>query len=281
MSCPLRIGYNTSGLTGPRLENAIPLLVAIGYESVALTLEPDLLDPPDPRGAAACVEKLQALLTPTALAVTIETGSRFMLDPHRKHQPTMVSADPAGRRRRVDFLRAAIDVAAEVRAESVSLWSGTPDDGADFDAAFARLVAELAAVLDHAEARGVRIAFEPEPGMLIDTMARFDRLREALPHPRLGLTLDLGHVHCLGDGEPADRIRQYAEILWNIHIEDMRRGVHEHLPFGRGEMDFEPIFSAFDDIDYAGPVHAELGRDNHNEDLMRETYTFLLRMGKG
>ncbi|MGW4149959.1 sugar phosphate isomerase/epimerase, partial [Streptomyces albogriseolus] len=27
-------------------------------------------------------------------------------------------------------------------------------------------------------------------------------------------------------------------------IEDMRRGVHEHLPFGDGEIDFPPVLAA-------------------------------------
>ncbi len=260
----MRIGYNTNGFAHHRLEDALAILTEIGYRSVALTLEADLLDPADARGTAACAARLGELLRRRPLDVTIETGSRFLLDPRRKHQPTLVSADPAGRARRRAFLEAAIDVAAEVGAESVSLWSGAPDDAADADAAFDRLLRELAPLLAHAAGRGVRLAFEPEPGMLVDTMARFDRLRAAIPHPCLGLTLDVGHVHCLGDGDPAERIGAYRDVLWNIHIEDMRCGVHEHLPFGEGDMDFRPIFAALRTIGYSGPVHVELSRHSHD-----------------
>ena len=33
-------------------------------------------------------------------------------------------------------------------------------------------------------------------------------------------------------------IERWKHVLWNVHIEDMRRGVHEHLMFGEGEINF-------------------------------------------
>ena len=30
-------------------------------------------------------------------------------------------------------------------------------------------------------------------------------------------------------------------MLWNVHIEDMRTGVHDHLMFGEGEIDFAEV----------------------------------------
>ena len=39
-----------------------------------------------------------------------------------------------------------------------------------------RLAEALGPVLAHAETAGIPLAFEPEPGMFIDTMARFERL---------------------------------------------------------------------------------------------------------
>jgi len=39
------------------------------------------------------------------LGSVVETGARYLLDPRAKHEPTFVSADPAGRTRRVAFLK--------------------------------------------------------------------------------------------------------------------------------------------------------------------------------
>ena len=49
----------------------------------------------------------------------------------------------------------------------------------------------------------------------------------------------------------------------NIHIEDMVQGVHEHLMFGQGTMDFPAICAALRQIGYENGVHVELSRHSH------------------
>ena len=80
--------------------------------------------------------------------------------------------------------------------------------------------------------------------MLVDTLERFAELSVRMPHERLQLTLDVGHLHCLGEVPLADQIARFAPQIVNIHIEDMRAGMHEHLMFGEGEMDFPPVIAA-------------------------------------
>ena len=82
-------------------------------------------------------------------------------------------------------------------------------------------------------------------------------------HPLFGLTLDVGHLHCLN--EPiGPTIRRWKDVLWNVHIEDMRRGVHEHLMFGEGEIDFGEVLSALAAVTYEGGVFVELSRHSYN-----------------
>ncbi len=279
-------GYNTNGFAHHTLRDTLAILSELGYSSVALTLEHDHLDPPDISGVAACVQRLQPLVEAAGMRVTIETGSRFILDPRHKHQPTLLSGSPEGRRKRLEFLKAAIDVASAISADSVSLWSGAPEgssaarDGCDHKAVeaelFDRLQLGLGELLEHAEAGQVRLSFEPEPGMFIDTMAKYAKLHAALDHALFGLTLDIGHIHCLDDGGLRDHLRRWRSVLWNVHIEDMRRGVHEHLMFGEGEMDFALVFDALREVDYLGPLHVELPRHSHNAvEIARRSYEFL------
>lgn len=272
----LRLGYNTNGFAFHRLEDTFEILAEIGYQSVALTLDHPLLEAPDRRGIARAIDRIRLLMRDTGLTVTIEAGARFLLDPRRKHQPTLISGSPAARERRIEFLRAAIDIAAGIGAESVSLWSGAADDQAPFEEQGSRLRAGLRNLLDHARSRNVRLSFEPEPGMLVERMSQFERLHGELSDPLFGLTLDIGHVHCLQDGDVSDHIRQWRKSLWNVHIEDMREGRHEHLMFGEGEIDFPPILEALRRANYAGPVHVELSRHSHDAvDVARKAYTFL------
>jgi sugar phosphate isomerase/epimerase len=124
----------------------------------------------------------------------------------------------------------------------------------------------------------VRLAFEPEPGMFIDTMDRFARLHARVDHPRFGLTLDLGHLQCLNEVPMAPHILGWRHLLWNVHIEDMRTGVHDHLPFGEGEIDFGPVFAALAEAGYAGGLHVELSRHSHDAvETARRSLAFLRR----
>src|SRR5207248_842547 len=136
------------------------------------------------------------------------------------------------------FLQQAVDLAHDLGSDAVSFWSGTPRDEAGFSTHLSRLTEGCLALCEYAASRRVRLAFEPEPGMLIDTMDRFAKLHRQVAHPNFGLTLDIGHLHCQGEVPIADVLRHWSGLLWNVHIEDMRRGVHDHLMFGEGEIDF-------------------------------------------
>jgi sugar phosphate isomerase/epimerase len=274
------LGYNTNGFAHHDLLEAIELLAEIGYQGVAITLDHGALNPYDDRVETQC-ERVASILSQRNLRCVIETGARFLLDPRVKHEPTLVTADPAGRARRVDFLCQAIDIAAQLNAGCVSIWSGIVHDGAPEREAFGRLTASLPEVIDHADHCGVQLAFEPEPGMLVDTLGRYADLLQELTDTgvdpsRLHLTMDIGHLHCLGEVPISDHIRRWADRLANIHIEDMRQGVHEHLMFGEGEIDFQPIFAALVEIRYSGLVNVELSRHSHEgPDASRRAYNYL------
>ena len=274
----MRIGYNTNGLAHHSLPAALRLLANLGYESVAITIDHASLNPYQ-QGFDRQLRETKQLLDELQLRSVIETGARFLLNPNRKHEPTLVSPKAKGRPLRVEFLRYAVDMAATLGSDCVSLWSGAVHDDADWDKGFARLTEGLQIVLDYAERRGVAIGFEPEPGMLIDTMDRFEQLTGALDSNALNLTLDVGHLHCL-DEVPIDRvIRRWGDRLVNVHIEDMRRGVHKHLQFGEGEMEFPPILAALGEVGYTGGLHVELSRHSHEgPNAAREAHAFLHRL---
>jgi L-ribulose-5-phosphate 3-epimerase len=260
----MRLGYNTNGLAHHRLLDAIDLLADEDYHSVAITLDAGALDPyQDPSSLAREVRRVRAALDRRGLACVIETGARYLLNPYVKHDPTLMDLDPGRRAIRLDFIGRAIDLAESLQAESVSLWSGRAHIPIDEESGLDRLSEALKPVLERAERAHISLSFEPEPGMFIDTLERFSRLDERVRHPLFQLTVDLGHVHCSAEGDWGPLLQQWRTRIVNIHIEDMVRGVHEHLMFGQGTMDFSSVFQALHEIDYQGGIHVELSRHSH------------------
>ncbi len=273
----MRLGYNTNGLPHHRLLDAIDFLAEEGFESVALTLDAGALDPyQDAADLARQVAMVRERLDAHGMIRVVETGARFLLNPRKKHDPTLMDPDPARRALRIDFLNRSIDLCDALGAEAVSFWSGALPDSASEDQAFDRIVDALQPVISHAESKRVRLAFEPEPGMFIDTFARFARLDERIRHPLFDLTVDIGHVHCLEPGDTASHLGPWAGRIANIHIEDMRRGVHDHLLFGEGTIDFPSVISALRDAQFKGGLNVELSRHGHMAvEAVRRSAAFL------
>lgn len=258
---PLRFGYGTNGFADHRLPDALALLADLGYQGVALTLDHHHLDPFGPdlaRRTAGVARRLADL----ELAVVVETGARYLLDPWHKHQPTLLS-DP-GAERRVALLQRAVQVAADLGAEAVSFWSGARPAGLSDPEAWHRLTAGCTQVLATAQAHGVMLGFEPEPGMFVDTVAGYRRLAGLLDHPdRFRLTLDIGHCRVVEPQPAPECVRGAGDQLVNVQIDDARQGVHEHLELGTGEIAFPPVLAALAGVGYRGLIAVELPRHSH------------------
>jgi len=255
----LRFAYNTNGAANHRLDDAIRLIADAGYDGVALTLDHHHLDPFADDWAQEA-ERVASLLRTLGLGAVIETGARYLLDPRDKHEPTLVTADSAGRARRVAFLRRAADIAAILGAETVSFWAGVPKPGVDHAAAMDWLGDGIGEAVAYGTRIGVAMSLEPEPGMLIETVGDYARLAAA--HPDLRLALDTGHCLVTQDTDPAGAIRDYADRLGTVAVEDMRRGDHTHLPFGQGDMDMPAVLEALTEIGFDRLVCVELSRES-------------------
>lgn len=255
----MRLFYNTNGFAHHRLEDAVRILADLGYDGVSITPDVHHLDPM--RATASDVERLAALLDRLGLDVAVESGARYVLDPLRKHEPSLLSADGYERRRR--FYERLLAIARDLGAPLVSIWSGRPPAGVDREAGTRVLARRLEPLLDRAERVGVRLAFEPEPGMLVETLADYARLKERLD-TRLGLTIDVGHLVVNEEPPPERHLVAWRRDLLNVHLDDALPGRHEHLMFGEGALDLRAIVSALDRIGFEGPCSVELSRHSHD-----------------
>ena len=276
-----RLAYNTNGLAHHRPEDALRLLADLGYEGVAITPDVGGLDLFELEQRS--VERLRSLADELGLELAIETGGRYLMDPVRKHFPTLLEDHAPDRGRRVDFYERSIDLAADLGAEIVSLWSGVAPRGAPDEILWHRLTDGLLPVLDRGRERGVRISFEPEPGMFIERPAGFRELVRRLGERghELGLTLDVGHLIATGDlpgpRSIGEQIHDLADCLVHVHLDDAQPGIHEHLAFGRGVLDLGATLSALLAIGYDGMAAVELSRDSHRGAAMADQTMTQLR----
>lgn len=252
-----RVAYNTNGFAHHRLEDALHVLADAGYDGVALTPDVHHLDPL--HATAAEISRVAALCTRLGLEVLIETGARFVLDPRRKHRPNLLDG-PEGAARRLEFLTRCVDLGADLGAGVVSVWSGALPEGVTPAEGWSRLVHGLLPLCEHAAPRGMLVGFEPEPGMLVERVADWPRVKSSVGHPGLRLALDVGHCLATQEGQPDAWVRRFADDLAVLQVDDHRAGVHEHLMLGEGEVDWAALRRALDDARYAGPLEVELSR---------------------
>jgi len=258
---PFRLGYNTNGFAHHRLDDALHVIAELGYRAVAITPDANHLHPDHTSDAQ--LRAIRALLDQLDLAVVIETGARYVLDPRRKQRPTLIDADAEGRERRLDFLERCARIAVALGGDTISLWSGILGDDVDREDAWRHLVAGVRQLHERIKPLGVQIAFEPEPGHLVDSLGDWEHLRDAVTLPDFGLTLDVGHVPCTESLSAGDAIRKYGDALRTVHLDDSKNGVHEHLQIGDGSLDWADIMRALREVNFTGIASVELSRHSH------------------
>lgn len=241
------IGVNTWIWTSPLTDATAPTLLRhiaeLGFDAVELPLE----QPGDLTAAA-----LLPVLRETGLAPLV-VGA---MAPGRD----LVATDTATVATTQDYLRACVDLAADLGAPAVCgpfyaatgrVWRIAPDERAGL---YAELRAHLAPVADHARARGVRIGIEPlnryETSLLNTVAQAREALGDLLGHG-VGLALDSYHLG-IEERSSADAIRSAGSDLVHVQVCGNDRGAP-----GGDQTDWDPLLAALDDVGYDGALAIE------------------------
>lgn len=256
-----RLGYNTNGFPHHRVEDVAEILARLGYDAIAIT--PDVFHMNPFAGGEAQARAMRPRLEALGLAVAVESGARFVLDPERKHHPTLLHEPPLAARR-LDYLRRGLAIAAALGADTFSFWSGARPEDVGADAALDRLCAGASALLDEARASGVTLCFEPEPGMAVASLSELDVFLARLGRDELRVMLDVGHVPVTETITPAQAIDRLASRLGGVQLDDSRDRRHEHLLPGDGAIDFADVFAALARARFDGLACVELPRHAHD-----------------
>ncbi len=242
-----QIGANTWIWTSPLTDETVgPLLqrvAGLGFDAVELPLE----TPGDLTSDVVAQALADTGLTPCVVGA---------MAPGRD----LVATDAATIDATRDYLRACVDLAAEVGAAAVCgpfyastgrVWRMTADDRR---AASTQLRESLKPVVDHAGQRGVAIGIEPLNRYETSVINTVDQALDALGDllgPSLGLALDTYHLN-IEERSSADAVRRAGEHLVHVQVCGNDRGAP-----GGDQTDWPALVQALDDVAYAGPLVIE------------------------
>jgi len=254
-----RLAFSTNAFKQNTLAEAVDAIADAGYAGVELMADVPHAHPA--RFDAGQRAALQRQLADRRLVVSNVNAFTHFADGDT-YRPTWIDGDAGRRDVRIAHTIGAVDLAAEFGAATVSVQPGGPliGTGLTRNQACERFAQGIRRVLPRAKERGVVIAVEPEPGLLIETAAEYAEFKASYfpREPAVAMNCDVGHLFCVGD-DPAAVIRGQADQIAHVHLEDIGKNrVHQHLLPGKGVIDFRAVLAALRSIGYAGWVTVEL-----------------------
>jgi sugar phosphate isomerase/epimerase len=252
----MKLAFSTNAFKQVSLEESLRQIAACGYAGVEIMADVPHAYPPhmDARRRKATVDLCREL------RLTASNVNAFTLFAQGDTwHPSWIEPEAEARARRIEHTRAAIRLAKDLGAPSISLEPGGPlPPGMSRAGALAMYRKGLELVLPTAEECGIDLLVEPEPHLLIERPEEYEELIADFKHPRLGLNFDMGHFFCVGV-DPAAAARRLGPHIRHVHLEDIAASrEHLHLVPGRGVIDFRAVLAALRDVGYDGWVTVEL-----------------------
>jgi sugar phosphate isomerase/epimerase len=195
--------------------------------------------------------------------------------------------DPEGVRLRAEErMKDTARAAAALGVETVVGFTGSsifhmfngwpPISPAEIDRGYEDFAERWSRIMKVFETHGVRYALEVMPGQIGYDISTMHRALDAIGgHPSFGINFDPSHFHWQFLDNVAF-VREFGDRIYNVHIKDAKRSLNgrrsilgSHLPsghpdrawdfvsVGHGEIPFEAIIRALNDVGYVGPLAVE------------------------
>jgi len=281
----MKLAFSTNAYTRHSLTDALRGIKAAGFEGVEILADvphayPGTIDDEFTRS-------VRRTLDDTGLAVSnINCNCTFGYwkdaPPEPYFEPSLISPNPKHRRDRSELILRTLQFAKDVGAANVSITSGRCLGGMPPDKAAAQFAESIRPVLDRADALGVNVGIECEPGLYLEYVAELRDWIDRLGHPRFGANLDIGHSVVIGEEIP-----QVVELLrgriWNLHVEDLPGRKHYHMIPGEGTgVDWAALKGALRNVRYDRFLTVELYTHTERpQDAAEKSFAFLSRFFQG
>jgi sugar phosphate isomerase/epimerase len=221
----IKLSYSTFGLTNVDFLDSISEVDKAGYPGIELAFHRDQFNPFNlTDDYVAAIKK--RLATVNVKAACVATASHFFT-PSRPHEPSLMSPDTAGRKRRIDLVRRGIDLARKLDIPLVTFGSGfIRDEHVSNPSVNARelLVDSIQQCLKLVrDDEDITLLIEPEPGMFIETTEQGLSLINEVNSPKFQLHVDMCHMYC-SDKDYVGALAQAAPYARFLHVSDAKQG---------------------------------------------------------
>jgi len=265
-----------------------------GYDGLELACWGDHFDVEKAVEDPSYCEQRKELLAKYGLkvwAISNHLTGQMVLDPNDKRSddwaPDECKGDPEKKRKwAIEHMKKAAIAAKNLGVKVVNGFTGSPIwhliysfppvDPADIEAGFEMLAEKWNPILDVFKECEVKFALEVHPTEIAFDLYTAERALETLNYrPEFGFNFDPSHLHWQGV-DPVKFIKKFSDRIYHVHVKDAKvtldgySGIlSSHLNFGdprrgwdfrspgRGEIDFEEIIRALNQIGYDGPLSVE------------------------
>jgi sugar phosphate isomerase/epimerase len=221
----IQLSYSTFGLTNLSFTAAIDAVARAGYAGIELSFHRAQFNPFNL--SEADLDDVQRHLQAARIVpACVATASHFFT-PSRPHEPSLLTLDVAGRKRRIDLIKRGIRVARRLGVSLVTFGSGflreehvrqpQVDPGELLVESIRECLREIR------DDEDITLLIEPEPGMYIETLAQGLALIRAVGSPRFALHIDICHAYC-SEADYIGALAQAAPFARYLHISDAREG---------------------------------------------------------
>jgi sugar phosphate isomerase/epimerase len=221
----IKLSYSTFGLTNLSFLDAIDVVDQAGYSGVELSFHRDQFNPFEITDEYLAKLKKKFQTTQTRPAC-VATASHFFT-PSRPHEPSAMSIDLAGRKRRINLVKRGIEVARKLDVSLVTFGSGFIREEHVLNPSINPRELLIDSIHDClGEIRNdedITLLIEPEPGMFIETLDQGMSLVNEVNAPNFKLHLDLCHDYC-SENDYIAALEKAAPHARYLHISDAREG---------------------------------------------------------
>jgi sugar phosphate isomerase/epimerase len=275
----MHFGISTHLYHSQRLDREhLAQIASYGFESIELFATRSHFDYHDP----AAVGRLAAWLKETGLTLhSIHAPITDQFEPKGAGiSYSTASSDNTRRQLAVREAEAALAIVKQIPAKFLVVHLGIPGSraasGDNSRAAASRSAEEICTLADPLD---VRVALEVIPNDLSSAQAVVTMLDRDFEGTSVGLCMDFGHAHLMGD--VADAIEIAAEHLVTTHVHDNRRREDDHLVPYRGTIDWPAALVTMLKIGYDGTYMMELANTGSPAAVLEEARRARQRIERG